>query len=47
MAVKCFQYLLTQTKDKQKPIVLQASDDGKNIYKRFSFEEVGEIIVFE
>lgn len=42
-----FQYLLTQTKDKQKPIVLQASDDGKNIYKRFGFEEVGEIIVFE
>lgn len=42
-----FQYLLTQTKDKQKPVVLQASDDGKNIYKRFGFSDVGEMVVFE
>ncbi len=42
-----FQYLLTQTRDKQKPVVLQASDDGKNIYKRFGFIEVGEMVVFE
>lgn len=42
-----FQYLLTQTKDKQKPVVLQASDDGKNIYKHFGFEEIGEMVVFE
>ncbi|WP_025115258.1 GNAT family N-acetyltransferase [Lysinibacillus fusiformis] len=42
-----FQYLLTQTKDKQKPVVLQASDDGKNIYKRFGFIDVGEMVVFE
>lgn len=42
-----FQYLLSQTKDKQKPVVLQASDDGKNIYKRFGFASVGEMVVFE
>ncbi|MCM3315155.1 GNAT family N-acetyltransferase [Rummeliibacillus stabekisii] len=42
-----FHYLLTQTKDKQKPVVLQASDDGKNIYKRFGFINVGEMVVFE
>lgn len=42
-----FQFLLTQTKDKQKPVVLQASDDGKNIYKRFGFKDVGEMVVFE
>ncbi|MFJ5766708.1 GNAT family N-acetyltransferase [Lysinibacillus sp. NPDC093210] len=42
-----FQYLLTQTRDKQKPVVLQASDDGKNIYKRFGFIDVGEMVVFE
>ncbi|MEH7588877.1 GNAT family N-acetyltransferase [Priestia megaterium] len=42
-----FQYLLTQTKDKQKPVVLQASEDGINIYKRFGFIEVGEMVVFE
>ncbi|MEC2072542.1 GNAT family N-acetyltransferase [Alkalihalophilus marmarensis] len=42
-----FQYLLTQTKDKQKTVVLQASDDGKNIYKRFGFIDVGEMVVFE
>lgn len=42
-----FQYLLTQTKDKQKPVVLQASEDGKNIYKRFGFIDVGEMVVFE
>ncbi|MEC1177453.1 GNAT family N-acetyltransferase [Metasolibacillus meyeri] len=42
-----FQFLLNQTKDKQKPVVLQASDDGKNIYKRFGFIDVGEMIVFE
>src|SRR5699024_10371254 len=32
-----FQFLLSQTKDKQKPVVLQASDKGENIYKRFEF----------
>jgi len=42
-----FQFLLNQTKDKQKPVVLQASDDGKNIYKRFGFIDVGEMVVFE
>lgn len=42
-----FQFLLCQTIDKQKPVVLQASEDGKNIYKRFGFKEVGEMIVFE
>lgn len=41
-----FQFLLNQTKDKQKPVVLQASDDGKNIYKRFGFIDVGEMVVF-
>ncbi len=42
-----FQFLLNQTKDKQKPVVLQASVDGKNIYKRFGFINVGEMVVFE
>lgn len=42
-----FQYLLTQTEDKQKPVVLQASEDGKNIYKRFGFIDVGEMVVLE
>ncbi|GAB6414378.1 GNAT family N-acetyltransferase [Bacillus luti] len=42
-----FQFLLNQTKDKQKPVVLQASDDGKNIYKRFGFIDVGKMFVFE
>lgn len=42
-----FQYILSQTKDKQKPVVLQASEDGKNIYKRFGFVDVGEIVVYE
>lgn len=42
-----FQFLLNQTTDKQKPVVLQASDDGKNIYKRFGFIDVGEMVVFE
>lgn len=42
-----FHFLLNQTKDKQKPVVLQASDDGKNIYKRFGFIDVGEMVVFE
>lgn len=42
-----FQFLLNQTKDKQKPVVLQASEDGGNIYKRFGFIDVGEMIVFE
>jgi len=42
-----FQFLLNQTEDKEKPIVLQASDDGKNIYRRFNFTEVGEMVVFE
>jgi len=42
-----FQFLLNQTKDKQKPVVLQASEDGRNIYKRFGFIDVGEMVVFE
>jgi len=42
-----FHFLLSQTKDKEKPVVLQASDDGKNIYKRFGFTDVGEMLVFE
>lgn len=42
-----FQFLLNQTNDKEKPVVLQASDDGKNIYKRFGFIDVGEMVVFE
>lgn len=42
-----FQFLLSQTINKQKPVVLQASEDGKNIYKRFGFKEVGEMNVFE
>lgn len=42
-----FQFLLNQTKNKQKPVVLQASEDGENIYKRFGFIDVGELIVFE
>jgi GNAT superfamily N-acetyltransferase len=42
-----FQFLLNQTKDKQKPVVLQASEDGINIYKRFGFIDVGEMVVFE
>lgn len=42
-----FQFLLNQTKDKQKPVVLQASEDGKNIYKRFGFIDIGEMVVFE
>lgn len=42
-----FQFLLTQTIDKQKPVVLQASEDGKNIYKRFGFKDIGEMVVFE
>lgn len=42
-----FQFLLNQTKRKEKPVVLQASDDGKNIYKRFGFIEVGQMVVFE
>lgn len=42
-----FQYLLNQTKNKQKPVVLQASEDGYNIYKRFGFINVGEMVVFE
>lgn len=42
-----FRHLLTQTALKEKPVVLQASDDGENIYKRFGFTEVGEMVVFE
>lgn len=42
-----FHYLLNQTKDKEKPVVLQASDDGENIYKRFGFIDIGEMVVFE
>jgi len=32
--------------DKQKPVVLQASEERKNLYKRFGFIEVGEMVVF-
>lgn len=42
-----FQYLLTKTKDNQKPLVLQASKDVINIYKHFGFINVGEMVVFE
>src|SRR5699024_4255423 len=42
-----FQFLLSQTKDKQKPVVLQASDKRQNIYKRFEFTNDREILVFE
>ena len=42
-----FWFLLNRTEDKQKPVVLQASEDGKNIYKRFGFTDVGEMVVFE
>ena len=42
-----FQHLLAQTKDKQKPVVLQASDDGKAIYERCGFKVIGEMVVFE
>lgn len=41
-----FQVLLGQTTDKEKPVVLQASDDGKNIYKCHGFSEVGEIVLY-
>lgn len=44
---KMFQFLLNQTKDKQKLVVLQASENGKNIYKRFGFIDVREIVVFD
>ncbi|MEG0380717.1 MAG: GNAT family N-acetyltransferase [Kurthia sp.] len=42
-----FQYIVALTEGSSKPIVLQASEDGKNIYKRLGFIEAGEIIVFE
>ncbi|GIN87499.1 N-acetyltransferase [Heyndrickxia sporothermodurans] len=44
-----FQFLLHQIQGEQKgkPCVLQASQDGINIYKRAGFTEVGEMIVFE
>lgn len=42
-----FQFLLTQTKGHQKSVVLLASADGKNIYKRFGFKDIGEMVVFE
>ncbi|MGE8207520.1 GNAT family N-acetyltransferase [Heyndrickxia sp. NPDC080065] len=44
-----FQFLLHQIKGEQKgkPCVLQASQDGINIYKRAGFTEVGEMVVFE
>lgn len=42
-----FQNLLNQTKDKQKPVVLQASEGGVNIYKCYGFINVGERVVFE
>lgn len=42
-----FQFLLNQIDNKETPVVLQASDDSENIYKRFGFIDVGEMIVFE
>ncbi|QLI79594.1 GNAT family N-acetyltransferase [Bacillus pumilus] len=42
-----FHYLLTQTDNKQKCVLLQASADGKNIYQRASFQPIGEMVVFE
>ncbi|MFP3821340.1 GNAT family N-acetyltransferase, partial [Bacillus sp. SIMBA_008] len=42
-----FHYLLTQTDNKQKSVLLQASADGKNIYQRAGFQPIGEMVVFE
>ena len=42
-----FSFLLNEAKDKQRPVVLQASGDGINIYKRFGFIEIGEMAVLE
>lgn len=42
-----FHYLLTQTDNKQKRVLLQASADGKNIYQRAGFQPIGEMVVFE
>ncbi|MFM1653263.1 GNAT family N-acetyltransferase [Brevibacillus sp. B_LB10_24] len=44
-----FDFLLSQIKTEKngKPCVLQASQDGLNIYKRAGFEEVGEMIVWQ
>ncbi|OUZ07007.1 GNAT family N-acetyltransferase [Bacillus pumilus] len=42
-----FHYLLIQTENKQKCVMLQASADGKNIYQRASFQPIGEMVVFE
>lgn len=42
-----FHYLLTQTVNKQKCVMLQASADGKNIYQRAGFQPIGEIVVFD
>ncbi|MBD3861598.1 GNAT family N-acetyltransferase [Bacillus sp. 28A-2] len=42
-----FHYLLTQTENKQKCVILQASNDGKHIYQRAGFQPIGEMIVFE
>ncbi|WP_282063104.1 GNAT family N-acetyltransferase [Bacillus pumilus] len=42
-----FHYLLTQTENKQKCVILQASYHGKHIYQRAGFQPIGEMIVFE
>ncbi|MCY7572932.1 GNAT family N-acetyltransferase [Bacillus pumilus] len=42
-----FHSLLTQTENKQKCVLLQASADGKNIYQRAGFQSIGEMVVFE
>ncbi|GLF92144.1 N-acetyltransferase [Bacillus safensis] len=42
-----FHYLLTQTENKQKCVILQASTDGQNIYQRAGFQPIGEMVVFE
>ncbi|GED67036.1 N-acetyltransferase [Brevibacillus reuszeri] len=44
-----FDHLLQQVREEGngKPCVLQASEDGINIYRRAGFTEVGEMVVFE
>ncbi|MEW4100658.1 GNAT family N-acetyltransferase [Bacillus altitudinis] len=42
-----FHYLLTQTDNKQKCVMLQASNDGKHIYQRAGFHPIGEMVIFE
>ncbi|BCB04157.1 GNAT family N-acetyltransferase [Bacillus sp. KH172YL63] len=42
-----FRHLLSEMPDKHKEVVLLASQDGKRLYERFGFEEVGEMIVYE